>query len=41
MQETDCRVVSCIAEKIEEHFFGDMETHKGNSSAGGSSAETS
>ena len=41
MQETDYRVVSRIAEKIEEHFFGDLETYKGNSSAGGSSAETS
>ena len=33
MQECDYRVVSRIAEKIEEHFFGDMETHKGNSDA--------
>ena len=33
MQEADYRVVSRIAEKIEEHFFGDMETHKGNSAA--------
>jgi hypothetical protein len=31
MQEADYRVVSRIAEKIESHFFGDMETHKGNS----------
>ena len=33
MQEADYRVVSRIAERIEEHFFGDMETHKGNSAA--------
>ena len=33
MQECDYRVVSRIAEKIEEHFFGDTETHKGNSDA--------
>lgn len=31
MQEADYRVVSCIAEKIESHFFGDVETYKGNS----------
>lgn len=31
MQEADYRVVSRIAEKIEAHFFGDLETHKGNS----------
>ena len=30
MQEADYRVVSRIAEKIESHFFGDVETHKGN-----------
>jgi len=40
MQEADYRVVSRIAERIEEHFFGDMETHKGNSAAI-SSGETS
>jgi hypothetical protein len=40
MQSTDYRVVSRIAEKIEEHFFGDLETHKGNSEAT-TSAETS
>jgi len=40
MQEADYRVVSCIAEKIEAHFFGDTETHKGNSGAT-PSAETS
>ncbi len=33
MQEADYRVVSRIAEKIEEHFFGDLDTHKGNSDA--------
>ena len=33
LQDCDYRVVSRIAEKIEEHFFGDMETHKGNSDA--------
>jgi len=33
MQEADYRVVSRIAEKIEEHFFGDLDTHKGNSEA--------
>lgn len=33
MQEADYRVVSRIAERIEEHFFGDMEAHKGNSAA--------
>ena len=33
MQECDYRVVSRIAEKIEEHFFGDTETLKGNSDA--------
>lgn len=33
MQGADYRVVSHIAEKIEQHFFGDMETHKGNSDA--------
>jgi len=33
MSQADYRVVSRIAEKIEEHFFGDMETHKGNSEA--------
>mgnify|MGYP003627800458 CR=1 FL=1 len=33
MQEVDYRVVSRIAEKIEEHFFGDLDTHKGNSEA--------
>lgn len=31
MQEADYRVVSRIAEKIESHFFGDVETIKGNS----------
>ena len=40
MQETDYRVVSRIAEKIEEHFFGDLETYKGNSEET-HSAETS
>jgi hypothetical protein len=40
MQEADYRVVSRIAERIEEHFFGDMEKHKGNSAAI-SSGETS
>ncbi|MDB2414188.1 hypothetical protein N9W34_00275 [Rickettsiales bacterium] len=30
MQEADYRVVSRIAEKIEDHFFGDVETQKGN-----------
>ncbi len=33
MNQADCRVVSRIAERIEAHFFGDMETHKGNSGA--------
>lgn len=33
MQSADYRVVSRIAERIEEHFFGDIETHKGNSEA--------
>jgi hypothetical protein len=40
MQEADYRVVSRIAEKIEEHFFGDLETYKGNSEKT-HSAETS
>lgn len=40
LQEADYKVVSRIAEKIEERFFGDMETHKGNSEAI-TSAETS
>lgn len=31
MQEADYRVVSRIAEKIESHFFGDVEKIKGNS----------
>jgi hypothetical protein len=31
MQNADYAVVSRIAEKIESHFFGDVETHKGNS----------
>ncbi len=31
MQQADYRVVSRIAERIESHFFGDVETHKGNS----------
>lgn len=31
LQEADYRIVSRIAEKIEAHFFGDMEIHKGNS----------
>lgn len=30
MQHADYRVVSRIAERIEEHFFGDVETIKGN-----------
>lgn len=30
MQNADYRVVSRIAERIEEHFFGDIEEHKGN-----------
>jgi hypothetical protein len=30
MQESDYRIVSRIAEKIEEHFFGDVEQTKGN-----------
>lgn len=33
MQHADYRVVSRIAERIEEHFFGDVETIKGNSDA--------
>ena len=33
MQHADYRVVSRIAERIEEHFFGDIEEHKGNSAA--------
>ena len=33
MQNADYRVVSRIAERIEEHFFGDIEEHKGNSDA--------
>lgn len=33
MQHSDYRVVSRIAERIEEHFFGDIEEHKGNSDA--------
>jgi hypothetical protein len=33
MQHADYRVVSRIAERIEEHFFGDVETVKGNSDA--------
>ncbi len=40
LQEADYKVVSRIAEKIEARFFGDMETHKGNSEAT-TSAETS
>jgi len=40
MQEADYRVVSRIAEKIEEHFFGGLETYKGNSEET-HSAETS
>jgi hypothetical protein len=31
MQQADYRVVSRIAERIESHFFSDVETHKGNS----------
>lgn len=30
MQESDYRIVSRIAEKIEEHFFSDVEQTKGN-----------
>ena len=33
MQQADYRVVSHIAERIEEHFFGDIEEIKGNSDA--------
>lgn len=33
MQQADYRVVSRIAERIEEHFFGDIEEIKGNSDA--------
>ncbi len=33
MNEVDYRVVLRIAEKIDEHFFGDMEEIKGNSNA--------
>lgn len=33
MQEADYRIVSRIAERIEEHFFGNMEQTKGNSDA--------
>lgn len=33
MTQADYRVVSRIAECIEEHFFGDMEQTKGNSDA--------
>jgi len=33
LQEADYNVVSRIAEKIEERFFGDMETTAGNSEA--------
>ena len=31
LQEVDYRIVSRIAEKIESHFFSDVETQKGNS----------
>lgn len=33
LNQADWRVVSRIAEQIEEHFFGDVETTKGNSGA--------
>ena len=33
MQQADYRVVSRIAERIEEHFFGDIEEIKANSDA--------
>jgi len=40
LQEADYKVVSRIAEKIEERFFGDIATTAGNSEAT-TSAETS